>query len=151
MLQSQNIQRIDSNKDRQEAAIYAFTIVTIIFLPLSTVAGILGMNTYDVRNMNINQWVFWATALPLTVLIFTLCLIWAGELNNFWTGFSKLWRKKPAYAVIPERYSGRERDQRGSGDGEIIVRRRTSGLVERYPASRVRRSHTLYGGRESYV
>lgn len=149
MLQSQNIQRIDSNKDRQEAAVYAFTVVTIIFLPLSTVAGILGMNTYDVRNMNINQWVFWATALPLTVLIVTLCLIWAGELNNFWTSFSKLWRKKPTYAAIPERYSGRER---GKFDGDVdIVVRRDSGIMQRYPAPRVRRSHTLYGGRESYV
>ena len=83
--------KIDYNKDRQDSAIYAFTIVTIIFLPLSTVAGILGMNTNDVRNMNINQWVFWATALPLTIIVITLCLIWAGELENFWKGFSNLW------------------------------------------------------------
>ena len=50
------------------------------------------MNTNDVRNMNINQWLFWATAIPLTVIIITLCLIWAGELENFWKGFSNLWR-----------------------------------------------------------
>ncbi|RFU26987.1 hypothetical protein B7463_g9343, partial [Scytalidium lignicola] len=87
-----NIQKIDSNKDRQEAAIYAFTIVTIIFLPLSTVAGILGMNTYDVRNMPFKQWVFWVTAIPLTVIIIALCLVWAGELGNFWQGFRRVWR-----------------------------------------------------------
>jgi Mg2+ and Co2+ transporter CorA len=58
-----------------QAAIYAFTIITIIFLPLSTVAGILGMNTYDVRNMSTKQWVFWATAIPLMVIIILVCLI----------------------------------------------------------------------------
>ena len=49
------------------------------------------MNVNDVRNMEINQWVFWATALPLTAIIITLCLIWAGELENFWKGFRNLW------------------------------------------------------------
>ncbi|KAH6668177.1 hypothetical protein B0J14DRAFT_600005 [Halenospora varia] len=92
-LEAWNLQKIDYNKDRQEAAIYAFTIVTIIFLPLSTVASILGMNVNDVRNMELNQWVFWATALPLAVVIIVLCLIWAGELENFWRGFSNMWRK----------------------------------------------------------
>jgi hypothetical protein len=143
----QNIQRIDSNKDRQEAAVYAFTVVTIIFLPLSTVAGILGMNTNDVRNMTVNQWVFWATALPLTVIIVTLCLIWAGELNNFWDGFSKLWRKKQAYTVIPERYASRTRDE---FEQEVIIRN-SPAVRERYSAPRVRRTRTLYGGRDTYV
>ena len=89
---TQNIQMIDSNKDRQETALYAFTIVTIVFLPLSTVAGILGMNVNDIRNMDQKQWVFWATALPLTAIIITLCLIWAGELDNFLKGFRNLWK-----------------------------------------------------------
>jgi Mg2+ and Co2+ transporter CorA len=65
-----------------QAAIYAFTIITIIFLPLSTVAGILGMNTYDVRNMSTKQWVFWATAIPLMVIIILVCFIWAGEFGT---------------------------------------------------------------------
>ena len=48
------------------------------------------MNVNDVRNMNLDQWVFWATALPLTFIIITLCLLWAGELENFWRGFKKV-------------------------------------------------------------
>jgi hypothetical protein len=100
---TQNIQKIDYNKDRQESAIYAFTIVTIIFLPLSTVAGILGMNVNDVRNMELNQWVFWAIAIPLAVIIIVLCLIWAGELENFWLGFRNLWSKGKS----GRRYAGR--------------------------------------------
>jgi len=101
--QFQNIQKIDYNKDRQESAIYAFTVVTIIFLPLSTVAGILGMNTNDVRNMEFNQWVFWVTAIPLTFIIVTLCLVWAGEFGNFWSGFSNLWKGKKGRVPVPDR------------------------------------------------
>ena len=78
------------------------------------------MNTYDVRNMNVKQWVFWATTLPLTVLIVTLCLIWAGELNNFWNGFSKLWKKKNngGYVIVKEDFDRRRRDDR---EAEVVV------------------------------
>lgn len=73
---------IDINKDRQENAVYAFTIVTIIFLPLSAVSGIFGMNTNDVRNMDQDQWLYWAVALPVTLLTILGGLWWMGELNN---------------------------------------------------------------------
>lgn len=58
-----------ANKDRQETVIFIFTIVTVIFLPLSTVASYLGMNTSDIRGMHSQQWVFWAAAVPLTVVV----------------------------------------------------------------------------------
>ena len=60
----QNTQKIASTKDRQDKAIYAFTIVTIIFLPLSFVSGFLGKNTIDIRNSNSNQWVFGPLVFP---------------------------------------------------------------------------------------
>ncbi|KAF4541778.1 Mg2+ transporter protein CorA-like/Zinc transport protein ZntB [Lasiodiplodia theobromae] len=72
-----SLEMIDSNKDRQEAAIYAFTIVTIVFLPLSFVSGFMGMNTADIRDMPHRQWVFWAAGIPLTILIILLGLIGA--------------------------------------------------------------------------
>lgn len=71
-----------SDKDRQEGAIYVFTVVTIIFLPISTVSGILGMNTADVRNMDNGQWVFWAAAIPLTTLVVLGSLFGAGVLPS---------------------------------------------------------------------
>ena len=85
----QNIQRIEANKDRQEAAILVFTAVTIIFLPLSFVSSIFGMNTYDIRNMGTRQWLFWATAVPVTVLVIGLAV--AAVLNfepvrGLWAG-----------------------------------------------------------------
>lgn len=70
-----NIHRIESNKDRQEAAILVFTTVTIVFLPLSFVASVFGMNTADIRNMNTPQWLFWACAIPCTVLVMALSML----------------------------------------------------------------------------
>ncbi|KAL8887704.1 MAG: hypothetical protein Q9215_004776 [Flavoplaca cf. flavocitrina] len=46
-----NLDRIESNKDRQENAILIFTFVTIIFLPLSFVSSFFGINTSDIRDM----------------------------------------------------------------------------------------------------
>jgi hypothetical protein len=74
---------LQSNKDRQEAAIYTFTIVTVVFLPLTFVTGVLGMNTNDIRNMKKNQWVYWISAVPLTVIVIAMSLYIAGELSFF--------------------------------------------------------------------
>lgn len=74
--------KMEWTKDRQENAVYAFTIVTIIFLPLSSIAGIFGMNTSDVRDMDYPQWLYWAVALPVTALVIVGGLWWMGELGN---------------------------------------------------------------------
>jgi hypothetical protein len=54
-----------------------FTLVTIIFLPLSFVASVFGMNTVDIRDMDSSQWIFWATALPVTATIGGVSLLLA--------------------------------------------------------------------------
>ena len=98
------------------------------------------MNTFDVRNMTVNQWVFWATALPLMVVIITLCLIWAGELKNFWEGFAKLWtgRSGKGYVMLDDGFEPRDR----YFDRVRERNRERSGPVRR---------HALYGGtKESY-
>ncbi|EFX05398.1 Mg2+ transporter [Grosmannia clavigera kw1407] len=81
-LEKSNQNKVDTTKDRHDNALYAFTIVTVIFLPLSAVASVFGMNTNDVRNMEVNQWVYWATALPVTLVVVLLGLLWTGELGN---------------------------------------------------------------------
>lgn len=55
--------------------------MTIIFLPISTVASVLGMNTNDIRTMDKSQWVFWAVAFPLTALVIGVSLFTAGILT----------------------------------------------------------------------
>lgn len=53
-----------SNKDQQETAIAAFTMVTVVFLPLSWLSGIFGMNVIDIRNLEYGQWLYWIIAIP---------------------------------------------------------------------------------------
>ncbi|RDW68486.1 hypothetical protein BP5796_09143 [Coleophoma crateriformis] len=85
-----NIRRIEGNKDRQEAAILVFTIVTIIFLPLSFVSSFLGMNTRDVRDMGSTQWIFWASAIPITIIIVGLSMLFAQRVEPTRQWFNRL-------------------------------------------------------------
>lgn len=55
-------------------AIYVFTAVTVIFLPLTFVAGLLGMNTAEIRDTSDQQWLFWAIAIPFTFTVLLICL-----------------------------------------------------------------------------
>ncbi|TGO84528.1 hypothetical protein BPOR_0494g00040 [Botrytis porri] len=147
-LEDWNLRSIDTNKDRQETAVYAFTIVTIIFLPLSTVASILGMNTNDVRNMEVTQWVFWAIAIPITIIIIVLVLIWSDEWYNFWAGFKSIWAKKTKQRRVrlPDGYP---RPETKSGFG-FAPTARASGIYPGHyppptgPLLRSRKSRTMF-------
>jgi hypothetical protein len=74
--------KMEWTKDRQENAVYAFTVVTIVFLPLSAIASIFGMNTADVRDLPYSQWMYWVVALPVTISTIVFGLWWMGELGN---------------------------------------------------------------------
>ncbi|KAK1985651.1 hypothetical protein LZ30DRAFT_583814 [Colletotrichum cereale] len=82
VLEQTNLNNAAVTKDRQEQAIYAFTVVTIIFLPLSAVSSIFGMNSSDIRDMEDGQWLYWATAIPVTILTIVLGLWWMGEMGH---------------------------------------------------------------------
>jgi ABC-type cobalamin transport system permease subunit len=102
-------------------AIYVFTAVTVVFLPLSFIAGLLGMNTVDIRNEKESQWLFWAVALPFTSTVLMICLCIAkhnfrlrklvrsvlrksGFLRRSRKGLGALWRR-----LLPEKWYGRGR------------------------------------------
>jgi hypothetical protein len=61
-------QSLEINEEDHGKAIMIFTIVTIIFLPLSFVTSYLGMNTSDIRDMESRQSLFWSIAIPLTAV-----------------------------------------------------------------------------------
>ncbi|CAI4214455.1 unnamed protein product [Parascedosporium putredinis] len=82
--------QIDANKDRQEQAIFAFTIVTVIFLPISAVSSIFGMNTSDVRDMEQSQWLYWVVALPVTAFVFVAAMGMTGDLSRLARWFMSL-------------------------------------------------------------
>ncbi|EOA81893.1 uncharacterized protein SETTUDRAFT_173693 [Exserohilum turcica Et28A] len=66
---------IEILEEGNSKAILIFTLVTIVFLPLSFIASVFGMNTSDIRNMDSSQTLFWAIALPVTASIGTLSLM----------------------------------------------------------------------------
>ncbi|CZT19463.1 uncharacterized protein RCC_05314 [Ramularia collo-cygni] len=68
-LQTEATAQVSNVQDWRDNATVVFTIITIIFLPLSFVSSVFGMNTSDVRNMQLNQWVFWASAAPFTLMV----------------------------------------------------------------------------------
>lgn len=66
-LLNRTIQLVNIRLEDHGKAILVFTIVTIIFLPLSFVSSFFGMNTIDIRNMTSSQGVFWIVSSCLTV------------------------------------------------------------------------------------
>ena len=76
-LVNRTIQLVNIRLEDHGKAILVFTIVTIVFLPLSFVASYLGMNTYDIRNMTNNQSLFWIIAGSLTAGTVSLAMILA--------------------------------------------------------------------------
>ncbi|KAK0381418.1 hypothetical protein CLIM01_01279 [Colletotrichum limetticola] len=116
VLEQTNLNNAAVTKDRQEQAIYAFTIVTIIFLPLSAVSSVFGMNSSDIRDMEAGQWLYWATAIPVTILTIVLGLWWMGEIGHLvdWVlrkvrGDDRLGTKFPASS-----YSGGDMSEKPS-------------------------------------
>ncbi|KAJ5624330.1 Mg2+ transporter protein CorA-like/Zinc transport protein ZntB [Penicillium lagena] len=58
---------IEVRKESNSKAIAIFTIVTVIFLPLSFVTSYLGMNSVDIRDGTFNQSLFWIAESEETV------------------------------------------------------------------------------------
>lgn len=106
-LESAVAYKVESTKDRQENAVYAFTAISYIFLPLSAIAGIFGMNTSDVRDMEYRQWLYWTIAIPVTILVIIGGLWWMNELGNVWRWLTGRGRQMPLSAAVtpaPEPY-----------------------------------------------
>jgi Mg2+ and Co2+ transporter CorA len=66
---------LEIQKENNGNAIIVFTIVTIIFLPLSWATSYLGMNTVDIRDLQQGQWLFWTIALPVTTVVIGLAVL----------------------------------------------------------------------------
>lgn len=66
-LVNRTIQLVNIRLEDHGKAILVFTIVTVIFLPLSFITSFFGMNFSDIRNMNQTQRLFWIVAASVTV------------------------------------------------------------------------------------
>jgi hypothetical protein len=81
-------------EEGQSKAILAFTLVTIVFLPLSFVASLFGMNTTDIRNTESDQTIFWAVAIPLTAVIGGVSLLIAyAKIGERFEYLDEVWQR----------------------------------------------------------
>ncbi|KAJ5173902.1 uncharacterized protein N7500_001833 [Penicillium coprophilum] len=90
-LASQTRSGVDVRQEDQGKAILVFTIVTVVFMPLSFVTSYLGMNTNDIRNMASSQTLFWTISAPLTVGIITIVLAVAFQIDRIREFFDAFW------------------------------------------------------------
>jgi Mg2+ and Co2+ transporter CorA len=93
-LVTQTKMSIEILDDDHGKAIFVFTVVTLIFLPMSFVTGLLGMNTADIRNQETTQWLFWAITLPITVVVILLALLVAYRLDEMREWIDKKTKKE---------------------------------------------------------
>lgn len=83
VLAMQNVQSIEALQDDNSRAIFIFTFITVLFLPLSFVAGFFGMNLHMDTSRTTS--LFWQIAGPLAAAVVLLCvavIIW-GEWISF--------------------------------------------------------------------
>jgi hypothetical protein len=132
---------IEVAEEGDSKAVLVFTLVTIIFLPLSFVASLFGMNTADMRNLENNQSIFWAVALPLTALIGGLSLIVAyggTQLRERFDHFRETLRKgrgnKPRKRTFIPSFSSRKGDEEAVGNASQALISLASGLKRRQTA-----------------
>lgn len=88
-------------QDWRDNAAVVFTIITVIFLPLSFVASVFGMNTSDVRNMALTQWVFWTCAIVFTVIVI-LITVYFVDVPPLWRWLERKGGTSPTEKVSPK-------------------------------------------------
>ncbi|KAL9086232.1 MAG: hypothetical protein Q9159_004297 [Coniocarpon cinnabarinum] len=84
-LVNRTVQLVNIRLEDHGQAILVFTIVTVIFLPLSFLSSFFGMNVSDIRDMQSSQWLFWTCAASLTVavvVISTFLAFYGARLNE---------------------------------------------------------------------
>lgn len=84
VLAVQNVQLVKTLADDNGRAIFAFTFITVLFLPLSFVAGFFGMNLTGIAGTETKVEHFWYIALPLTADILVLCIIFVARGEFIW-------------------------------------------------------------------
>ena len=90
VLAVQNVHLVETAQDDNGRAIFIFTFITILFLPLSFVAGFFGMNVQGINPTTSTTRHFWVIALPVTAGIMILCGIVVFKGESIWFAFANL-------------------------------------------------------------
>jgi hypothetical protein len=101
--------QISGVQDWRDNAAVVFTIITVIFLPLSFVASVFGMNSADIRDMALTQWVFWVSACSFTVVV-VLITVYFVDVPPLWRWLERKGDAKSGN-VVPPRPVQRCKDQ----------------------------------------
>ncbi|KAF7502972.1 hypothetical protein GJ744_004759 [Endocarpon pusillum] len=91
---------VEIEQDDHGKAILVFTTVTIIFLPLSFVTSYLGMNTQDIRDQKNSQSIFWAAALPLTLVVVLVSMSIGYRSDDLRDSWEKLFTQKLRHKAL---------------------------------------------------
>nr|POF01311.1 hypothetical protein CFP56_21259 [Quercus suber] len=83
-LVNRTIQLVNIRLEDHGRAIIVFTVVTIIFLPLSFVSSFFGINTVDIRNLQQSQWLFWLVAVLTTCSVVGISMFLAFKSPDIW-------------------------------------------------------------------
>lgn len=106
--------RLEVLEEDNSKAIFVFTVVAAVFLPLSFVTSYLGMNTTDIRNTNSSQSTFWAVAIPVTVIVIALAILAAykGDRVREWLDERTRPHSRPARATGRHEANGDRLEER---------------------------------------
>ena len=88
----QNVQLVETFQDDNSKAIFVFTIVTVLFLPMSFVASFFGMNVIGLSASTTPLKHFWVIALPLTFGIVIPCTMIALKGEEVYFGIARMYR-----------------------------------------------------------
>lgn len=84
VLEDRNVRLVETLADDNSRAIFIFTFITILFLPLSFVATFFGMNVVGINPTTSTTKHFWVVGAPLTGGIFVICLIFVFRGEDVW-------------------------------------------------------------------
>ena len=88
----QNVQLVETFQDDNSKAIFVFTMVTILFLPMSFVAGFFGMNVIGISATTTTLRHFWTISLSLTFGIVIPCTVIALKGEEVFFGIARMYR-----------------------------------------------------------
>ena len=91
-LSTENVRLVETLQDDNSKAIFIFTIVTVLFLPLSFVARFFGMNLQGISDTTSGVRHFWEISLPLTGGIVILCAVVAIKGEDTYFASTRAWR-----------------------------------------------------------
>lgn len=92
LLAIQNVELVETLQDDNSKAIFIFTMVTVLFLPLSFVAGFFGMNVVGISGTTSTVSHYWEIALPLTFGLIILCVVVGVKGEDTYFAFARIWR-----------------------------------------------------------